>query len=135
MRHLRELDRLGEELAVLDRDIADATDDPAVRRLLTIAGVNLTVAAGLVAAIGDIRRFPRPQQLVSYFGLNPRVQALLTRNGAAFLGQPMAGHGAAGLAGRNLARLALAVSEGDIFELSVWHSAGASLNVEAGSQT
>jgi hypothetical protein len=86
MRHLREFDRLGEELAVLDRDIAEATvDDPAVRRLLTIAGVNLTVAAGLVAAIGDIRRFPRPQQLVSYFGLNPRVQALLTRNGAAFL--------------------------------------------------
>jgi transposase len=55
---------------VLDRAIAEATvDDPAVRRLLTIAGVNLTVAAGLVAAIGDIRRFPSPQQLVSYFGL------------------------------------------------------------------
>ena len=51
-RHLRELDRLGEDLAVLDREIAEATvDDPAVRRLLTIAGVNLTVAAGLVAAI------------------------------------------------------------------------------------
>jgi transposase len=66
MRHLRELDRLGEDLAVLDREIAEATvDDPAVRRLL---------AAGLVAAIGDIRRFPSPQQLVSYFGLNPRVR-------------------------------------------------------------
>jgi transposase len=70
-RHLRELDRLGEDLAVLDREIAAATvDDPAVRRLLTIAGVNVTVAAGLVAAIGDIRRFSSPQKLVSYFGLN-----------------------------------------------------------------
>jgi hypothetical protein len=32
------------------------------------------VAAGLVAAIGDVRRFSSPQKLVSYFGLNPRVR-------------------------------------------------------------
>ena len=38
---------------------------------MTITGVNLTVAAGLVAAIGDIGRFKSPQKLVSYFGLNP----------------------------------------------------------------
>ena len=74
-RHLRELDRLGEDLAVLDRAIAEATvDDPAVRRLLTIAGMNVTVAAGLVAAVGDVHRFSSPQKLVSYFGLNPRVR-------------------------------------------------------------
>jgi transposase len=74
-RHLRELDRLGEDLAVLDREIGMAVvDKPAVKRLLTIAGVNATVAAGLVAAIGDVRRFSSPQKLVSYFGLNPRVR-------------------------------------------------------------
>jgi transposase len=74
-RHLRELDRLGEDLAVLDREIAQATaEDPSVRRLLTITGVNLTVAAGLVAAIGDVKRFSGPDKLVSYFGLNPRVR-------------------------------------------------------------
>src|SRR4051794_24419575 len=74
-RHLRELDRLGEDLAVLDGEIGAAVvDDPAVKRLLGIAGVNVTVAAGLVAAIGDIKRFPSPQKLVSYFGLNPRVR-------------------------------------------------------------
>lgn len=74
-RHLRELDRLGEDLAVLDREIGMAVvDNPAVKRLLTIAGVNATVAAGLVAAIGDVRRFSSPQKLVSYFGLNPRVR-------------------------------------------------------------
>ena len=74
-RHLRELDRLGEDLEVLDRDIGSAVvDDPAVKRLLTIAGVNVTVATGLVAAIGDVRRFSSPQKLVSYFGLNPRVR-------------------------------------------------------------
>ena len=74
-RHLRELDWLGEDLNVLDRDIGVAVvDDPAVRRLLTIAGMNVTVAAGLVAAVGEISRFSSPQKLVSYFGLNPRVR-------------------------------------------------------------
>ncbi len=74
-RHLRELDRLGEDLAVLDREVAEATQrDPAVRRLLTITGVNLTVAAGLVAAIGGVKRFSGPDKLASYFGLNPRVR-------------------------------------------------------------
>jgi transposase len=74
-RHLRELDRLGEDLAVLDHGIGAAVvDDPAVRRLLTIAGMNVTVAAGLVAAIGEIGRFSSPQKLVSCFGLNPRVR-------------------------------------------------------------
>ena len=98
-RHLRELDRLGEDLAVLDRAIAEATvEDPAVRRLLTIAGVNLTVAAGLVAAVGDIRRFPRPQQLVSYFGLNPRVRQS---------GLGLAQHGRISKIGRSHARALL----------------------------
>ena len=74
-RHVRELDRLAEDLAALDKEIAIvALEDEAVARLITITGVNLTVAAGLVAAIGDIRRFSSPQKLVSYFGLNPRVR-------------------------------------------------------------
>jgi transposase len=98
-RHLRELDRLAEDLAVLDHATAEATvDDPAVRRLLTVAGVNLTVAAGLVAAIGDIRRFSSPQQLVSYFGLNPRVRQS---------GLGLARHGRISKIGRSHARAPL----------------------------
>ncbi|WP_292537364.1 IS110 family transposase [Mesorhizobium sp.] len=74
-RHIRELDRLGDDLRVLDREIAEsALDDAAIKWLLTITGVNLAVAAGLVAAVGDIGRFSSPQKLVSYFGLNPRVR-------------------------------------------------------------
>ena len=77
-RHLRELDRLGDDLAVLDREIAEsALDNSAVKRLLTITGVNLTVAASLMAAIGDIRRFDSPGKPVSYFGPNPRVASLV----------------------------------------------------------
>jgi hypothetical protein len=74
-RHVRELDRLGEDLEILDREIAEsALEDGAIKRLLTITGVNLAVAAGVMAAIGDITRFKSPQKLVSYFGLNPRVR-------------------------------------------------------------
>jgi transposase len=73
-RHVRELDRLAEDLAILDREIAQGgLDDQAIKRLMTITGVNLTVAAGIMAAIGDIGRFKSPGKLVSYFGLNPRV--------------------------------------------------------------
>lgn len=84
-RHLRELDRLGEDLILLDREVAkDALGHPAIKRLITITGVNVTVAAGLVAAIGDIRRFAAPQKLVSYVGLNPRVRQSGLGAGAAW---------------------------------------------------
>jgi transposase len=44
---------------VLDTDVARAAiDDPAVKRLLSITAVNLIVAAGLVAAIGDVAAVP-----------------------------------------------------------------------------
>jgi hypothetical protein len=62
-------------------------------------------------------------------------QALVTKNGAAFQGQPMARHGAVGLTGQNLASPAPVVSAGDVFKHAVWRSAGASLNIEADSHT
>jgi transposase len=98
-RHLRELDRLSEDLKSLDREIAQAAiDDSAVKRLLTITGVNLIVAAGLAAAIGDVRRFPDPQKLVSYVGLNPRVRQS---------GLGLAQHGRISKRGRSHARAML----------------------------
>jgi len=98
-RHLRGLDRLGEDLGVLDREIAQvAIEEPTVKRLLTITGVNLIVAAGLVAAIGDVRRFPDPQKLVSYVGLNPRVRQS---------GLGLAQHGRISKRGRSHARAML----------------------------
>ena len=98
-RHLRELDHLGEDLAALDKTIAvEVLHDAAVKRLLTITGVNLTVAVGLMAAIGDISRFASPQKLVSYVGLNPRVR----QSGLGF-----AQHGRISKAGRSHARAML----------------------------
>ena len=47
---------------------------PDVRRLMTIPGVDATVALSIVAAVGDFGRFRSPEKLVSYLGLNPRVR-------------------------------------------------------------
>ena len=41
---------------------------------MTIPGVDATVALSIVAAVGDFQRFRRPERLVSYLGLNPRVR-------------------------------------------------------------
>ena len=41
---------------------------------MTFGGVNMTVAAGVLSAIGDIGRFPSAERLVSYLGLDPRVR-------------------------------------------------------------
>lgn len=49
-------------------------DDPRVRRLLAVPGIGPVAPFGLLAAIGDITRFPRPNKLVSYLGLDPRVR-------------------------------------------------------------
>jgi transposase len=74
-RRLRELDRLGEDLAVIERELARfALKDADCRRLLTVAGINMAVAVGIKSATGSVERFSSPQKLVSYFGLNPSVR-------------------------------------------------------------
>ena len=73
--NLRLFDWLGEELAQADAACARAAlgrDD--IRRLMTVPGIDFAVALALVAAIGDVHRFPSPQKLVSYLGLDPRVR-------------------------------------------------------------
>jgi transposase len=52
---------------------------------MTLSGVHVTVAMGLLAAIGDITRFASSEKLVSYFGLNPSVRQ--SGNGAAHHGR------------------------------------------------
>jgi transposase len=72
---LRRLDVAGEELTLVERELAQVgLESKDVKRLLTIPGVDRTVALSLVAAIGDITRFPDSRRLVSYLGLDPRVR-------------------------------------------------------------
>lgn len=72
---LRQIDFLDREVDGLERAIAgELADCQEVRRLMSVPGVNLIVAATFLAAIGDIRRFAGPRQLVGYLGLDPRVR-------------------------------------------------------------
>lgn len=74
-RHLAQIDLIEGSLKEVEADIArEAMSDPIIRRLMTLPGVDMTVASGVAAAVGDIRRFPDPTRLVSYLGLNPSVR-------------------------------------------------------------
>jgi transposase len=93
---LRQLDFYGEELRLVDVELGRIGLERAeVGRLMTIPGVDATVALAITAAVGDFRRFASPDRLVSYKGLNPRVH----QSGA----QP-ASHGRITKQGRSHAR-------------------------------
>ena len=64
--------RLADDPRVVERELArDALVNPDVKRLMTIPGIDMVVAVGLMAAIGPIERFSSPDRLVAYLGLNP----------------------------------------------------------------
>jgi len=72
---LRQVDFLDEEIAALEREIANqALAWPEVLRLMSIPGVHIQTAATFMASVGDIHRFSTPRKLVSYLGLDPRVR-------------------------------------------------------------
>ena len=72
---LRLIDALEREIEEVDKTLAaHALKEPGVRHLLTIPGVGVTTAVALVAVIGDVNRFPVPNQLVGYLGLDPKVR-------------------------------------------------------------
>lgn len=74
-RHLDELDWLNGKLQKLDMVLARrALDDARTRKLMSIAGISSVIATAVVAAIGDIARFPTADRLASYFGLTPRIR-------------------------------------------------------------
>jgi transposase len=74
-----ELDHLLAQIALLEAQIADA--DAAVAALLatreqhltTIPGVGPVLAATILAEVGDVDRFPGPQALTAYAGIDPSV--------------------------------------------------------------
>ena len=76
----RQVDFLDAEIAEVEQLIAaEALSWPQVKRLMTVPGVNVIVAATFMAAVGDIARFPDRRKLTAYLGLDPRVR----RSGAA----------------------------------------------------
>jgi transposase len=72
---LRQIDFIDQEIELLDGQIArQALDWPEIQRLMSIPGLDVYTAAAVMAAIGDIRRFSSPRQLVGYLGLDPKVR-------------------------------------------------------------
>ena len=72
---MRQIEFLDSEIAAVERLIAqDALGSAQIRRLMSVPGVNVIVAASFLAAIGDIGRFQNPRKLVGYLGLDPRVR-------------------------------------------------------------
>jgi transposase len=68
------LDATNASLQAVDAELLRrASSGEAGKLLLTIPGIDVTVAVGLMAALGDIRRFDTPGKLAAYFGLVPRV--------------------------------------------------------------
>ncbi len=67
-------DELQQQLAQVDHELTTrASEQLDAKLLMTIPGVNVTVAIGMMAAIGDVSRFASPGKLASYFGLVPTV--------------------------------------------------------------
>jgi transposase len=72
---LRLLAAVDQELARLDQALAEkGYQDQRARLLMTLPGVDVTVAVALVAALGDVARFKEPDQVASYLGLVPSTR-------------------------------------------------------------
>ena len=66
------LERFDVEIA---REVAGWRWEPVVKALMSLRGVALLNAATLVAELGDLSRFTRPGQLMSYLGLVPSEES------------------------------------------------------------
>jgi transposase len=71
---LRQIDFLSAELAQVEHLAKHALASVEIKRLMTISAIDVTTAATLIAAIGDIRRFESAKRLVGYLGLDARVR-------------------------------------------------------------
>jgi transposase len=68
---LDQYDLLEGQIAAADRRVAGLLDGELARRLQTIPGVGPSIAAVLLAEIGDIERFTDFDQLLAYAGVHP----------------------------------------------------------------
>lgn len=69
---LRLIDALATEVATVDRELRSTFHgDERLRRLLPIPGIGFLIACVVLAEVGDIARFPSPDELCSWAGLTP----------------------------------------------------------------
>lgn len=74
-RQLAQLALIEEQLAALDQQAAEeAYQTPEIKLLLTLPGVDVTVAQTVVAALGDVKRFADADRAAAYLGLVPSTR-------------------------------------------------------------
>jgi len=72
---LRLLELTEQEIMLAEQQlVGQAWQDEKVRLLMSIPGIDYTVAQTCLAAIGDVTRFANPKKLTSYLGLNPSTR-------------------------------------------------------------
>ncbi len=72
---LRLLEALAQQSVTIDLMIVqESYEDPEVQLLMTLPGVDYTIAQALKATLADITRFPEPDKAASYLGLVPSVK-------------------------------------------------------------
>jgi transposase len=72
---LRQLEAVAEEVGRADQELAGiARQEPRVRLLMTLPGVNYVVALGLLAALGDVSRFQDGDHAAAYLGMVPSTR-------------------------------------------------------------
>lgn len=72
---LRLLTSLDQEFDVIDNMIIqECYEDPDIKLLMTMPGIDYTTAHALKATIADVDRFPDPDKAASYLGLVPSVK-------------------------------------------------------------
>ena len=59
-------EKIENEMAKIGKDRED------VKKLMTIPGINIYIATGIIGEIGDIQRFRNKESVASYAGLVPR---------------------------------------------------------------
>jgi transposase len=72
---LRLLEAIAQQSTMIDvMIINESYEDPDVQLLMTLPGVDYTIAQALKATLADITRFPEPDKAASYLGLVPSVK-------------------------------------------------------------
>lgn len=72
----QEIRDLEARIELVERQLeAVAEQMPAVDRLRSIPGIGLLTATALVAAVGNVQRFPSARHFASYLGLTPRERS------------------------------------------------------------
>jgi len=72
----RQIENLDEEIECLERRMDEVfAEDPRHQLLMTIPGIGKRLAVVILAEIGDVGRFPSPENFTSYAGTTPRVHS------------------------------------------------------------